>query len=336
MSTTTAQPSPQLFFETMFAYQRTAALKAAIELDVFTAVGDGAHAVPDVAARCKASQRGIRILCDNLTIMGFLTKSGSTYELTPDSALFLTKRSPAYLGVASEFLASARTIRGFEGLTEIVRRGTIPQDANTVREENAVWVQFARAMAPTMTPQADAIADALGVDTAGPLRVLDIAAGHGMFGIVIAKRNRAAEIVAVDWAPVLAVAAENARAMGVGGRFRALEGDAFTVDYGTWFDIALMTNFLHHFDRHTCVDLLQKTAAALKTGGRIAILEFVPNDDHVSPPLAAGFSMTMLGGTPGGEVYSFSEHRAMLAEAGFKDVTMHPLPVLETIIVASK
>ena len=331
-----ASASPQLFFETMFAYQRTAALKAAIELDLFTAIGEAGSTAAHVASRCRASERGVRILCDNLTIIGFLTKADGMYRLTPEAALFLTKQSPAYLGGASEFLASAETIRNFEHLAEIVRSGTIPPVANTVADENPVWVQFARAMAPTMAAQANAMADALRVNGAGPIRVLDIAAGHGMFGAVIAKRNAAAEVVAVDWAPVLDVAVENARAMGVDARFHARPGDAFKVDYGSGYDVALMANFLHHFDRPTCVALLQKTAAALVSGGRIAILEFVPNDDHVSPPLAAGFSLTMLGGTPAGEVYSFSELRVMLAEAGFRDAVAHPLPVLQTIVVGSK
>ena len=335
MSTVAPAPSPELFFDTMFAYQRTAALKAAIELDVFTALAEGVHTVSDVARRCGASERGIRILCDSLTIMGFLTKSVDGYELTAESALFLTKGSPAYLGVAADFLAASHTMRNFEHLADTIRHGVVPPEENTVGHENPIWVQFARAMAPTMVPQAHAIADVLGVDTAGPIRVLDIAAGHGMFGIVIAKRNPSAEIVAVDWTPVLAVSIENAEAQGVAPRVRALGGDAFTVDYGTGFDIVLMTNFLHHFDRSTCVDLLRKAAAALKTGGRIAILEFVPNEDHVSPPLAAAFSLTMLGGTPGGEAYSFSEHRGMLIEAGFRDAVAHALPVLQTIIVAS-
>jgi hypothetical protein len=123
--------------------------------------------------------------------------------------------------------------------------------------------------------------------------------------------------------------------MGVGARHRGLPGDAFEVEYGTGFDIALLANFLHHFDPPTCVRLLQKTAAALKPGGRVAILEFVPNDDRITPPLAAAFSLTMLGSTPSGDAYTFQEHRAMLLEAGFKDVSAHPLPPLQTIIVAS-
>ena len=329
-------PSPELFFDTMFGPQRTAALKAAIDLEVFTIIGDGARTIAEIADRCGASERGIRILCDNLTIMGFLTKTGDAYALTVDSTVFLSTRSPAYVGSAVEFLYSLETIESLDRLTETVRSGTVVPAANTVSDDNPIWVKFARGMGPLMVPAANAIADVLEVDAAGPIRVLDIAAGHGMFGIAIARRNPAAEIVAVDWAPVLAVATGNAQARGVGARHRALNGDAFTVEYGTGFDIALLANFLHHFGPPACVRLLQKTAAALKPGGRVAILEFVPNDDRVSPPLAAAFSLTMLSATPNGDAYTLREHCGMLMEAGFKDVAVHSLPVLQTIIVASR
>src|SRR5829696_3163002 len=104
MSTTVAAPSPELFFETLQSYQRPAALRAALELDVFSAIGKGAHSVADIAAACQISPRGTRILCDYLTILGLLAKNADRYELTPDSAMFLTRQSPAYLGGLVEFL----------------------------------------------------------------------------------------------------------------------------------------------------------------------------------------------------------------------------------------
>jgi ubiquinone/menaquinone biosynthesis C-methylase UbiE len=329
-------PSPDLFFDTMFAHQRTAALKAAIELEFFTAIGEGATTVAALAARCAASERGARILCDNLTMMGFLTKTDATYALTPDSEIFLSKRSPAYLGGIAEFLQSPEMTRYFDDLVGTVRRGSVAAGKETVTEENPVWVTFARAMVPMMMPAAHGIAEVLDAASLGPIRVLDIAAGHGMFGIVIAQSNPSAQIVAVDWAPVLAVATENAQAVGVGERHRTLAGDAFKVDYGDGFDLALLTNFLHHFDRPTCVTLLRKVAAALNPGGRAVILEFVPNEDRVSPPMAAGFSLTMLATTPAGDAYTLHEFREMLAEAGFRDVSAHPLPSPQTIVIATK
>ena len=88
------QPSPVLFFQTINAYQRTEALKAAIELEVFTAIGEANTTADKIAERCKASVRGTRILCDFLTIMGFLTKEDNRYGLTQDSAIFLDKLQP--------------------------------------------------------------------------------------------------------------------------------------------------------------------------------------------------------------------------------------------------
>jgi SAM-dependent methyltransferase len=326
-------PSPDLYFDTIFAFHRSAALKSAIDLNLFTAIGDGARTPSEIAKTCGTPERGTRILCDYLTTLGFVTKTGEAYALTPDSEMFLTKRSAAYLGGTADFLYSPALMGQLGQLTETIRRGS--PEANIVSEENPAWVQFARAMVPMMMPAAQAIADILDLPSGDPVRVLDIAAGHGMFGIVIAQRHPNAHIVAVDWAPVLEVATENAKAMGVSARHRTLAGDAFKVDYGSGFDVVLVTNFLHHFDRQTNVAFLKKTAAALKRGGRAAILEFVPNEDRVSPPMAARFSLAMLALTPNGDAYTLRELRGMLTDAGFTDATAHPLQGPETVIIAA-
>jgi 2-polyprenyl-3-methyl-5-hydroxy-6-metoxy-1,4-benzoquinol methylase len=329
-------PSPELFFTTVSAYQRTAALRAAIDLNLFTVIGDGAAGVPAIAAQCQASERGTRILCDYLTIVGFLTKSGDAYALTPDSAFFLSKSSPAYLGGTLEFLCSPEIRGHFDDLAATVRRGSIAKEESDVADDNPVWEKFARAMVPMMMPTAQAMAEILNVAGAGPIKVLDIAAGHGIFGIVLAQRNPQAEIVAVDWAAVLKVAAENAARMGVAARHNLVAGDAFTADWGAGYHLALMTNFLHHFDIPTCTTLLRKVAASLKPGGRIAVLEFVPNEDRISPPMAASFAMQMLGGTPSGDAYTLAELRSMLMAAGFSTVSGHPLQGPQTLVVATK
>jgi hypothetical protein len=138
MSTNTP-PSPELFFDTAQAYQRTAALRTAIDLDLFTAIGGGATTVPAIAAKCQASERGIRILCDYLTVVGFMTKSGNAYQLTPDTAFFLTKGSPAYQGGTVEFLTTPEIVHHFDSLAETVRRGSVPKSESTVADENPVW-----------------------------------------------------------------------------------------------------------------------------------------------------------------------------------------------------
>src|SRR5687767_9565669 len=131
------QPTPQLFFETANAYQRTEALKAAVDLDVFTALGEGKTTIPEIAQRTNASERGIRILCDFLCLMGFLTKDGERYLLTPDAAVFLDKNSPAYLGASLEFLLSPTLTEGFKDLAGAVRKGgTVASAEGTIAPEH--------------------------------------------------------------------------------------------------------------------------------------------------------------------------------------------------------
>jgi ubiquinone/menaquinone biosynthesis C-methylase UbiE len=167
----------------------------------------------------------------------------------------------------------------------------------------------------------------------GPMRVLDIAAGHGLFGIEIAKQNPQARVTGLDWAKVLEVAVDNARKVGVADRYDLLPGSAFEVDFGGPYDVVLLTNFLHHFDVPTCVGLLKKVHAALRPGGRAATLEFVPNEDRVSPPMPAGFSLTMLATTAAGDAYTLSELTSMYTDAGFKAITAHPIPMSPHTVV---
>jgi ubiquinone/menaquinone biosynthesis C-methylase UbiE len=183
---------------------------------------------------------------------------------------------------------------------------------------------------------AQMIADILLAGSTAPMKVLDIAAGHGIYGISIAQKNPDARVVAVDWPNVLQVAQENADKFGVADRYERLPGSAFDVDFGSGYEIILLTNFLHHFDPATNETLLRKVRQALKPGGRAATLEFVPNEDRVSPPFPAAFSMMMLGGTPAGDAYTFPELERMLANAGFASTTRHDLlPGPQTLLVSS-
>ena len=330
------QPSPAIVFDTLNGYQRTQALKTAIELELFTAIGEGYTTAKAIAERCGASERGTRIVCDYLTINGFLTKQGDEYSLTPDSATFLDKRSPAYMGTVTNFILSSHIREPFEKLTETVRNGFYAADT-AFEPDHPMWVEFARSMQPMMALPSQLMAQLVDPTKDKKLRVLDIAAGHGLFGIAFAKQNPQLEVTAVDWPKVLEVAKENAQAAGVSDRYQTNPGSAFDVDYGTGYDLVLLTNFLHHFDKETCETLLRKVHAALADGGRAVALEFVPNDDRISPPQAAAFSMQMLGGTPTGDAYTFAELQEMFEHAGFTRSEMHELPpTIERVVVSHK
>ncbi len=327
----------ELLWSTFTGYQRTAAIKAAIELDVFTAIGEGATTLDAIASRCESSPRGMRILLDHLTMDGFVARDGDRYRLSATSAALLDRNAPAYVGSAITFIASAYVRQGFDRLTEAVKQGGSVVTDGSMTPEHPMWVEFARAMAPLAGMSALLLANVLGIEGSSPLRVLDIAAGHGLFGITLARLNAGVQVTGLDWANVLAVAAENARLAGVADRWRPLPGSALEVNLGGPYDLVLLPNILHHFDAPTCERLIARTHGALAPGGRVAIVEFVSNEDRQGPPEAVRFALVMLAGTPGGDVYTFGEYERMLRGAGFRDATMHDLvPTPGRVIVASR
>jgi len=153
------QPSPAIIFEHFSAHQRTAALDAAIELDLFRAIGEGPGDVTSLARQCSASERGIRILCDYLTIMELLEKEDGKYRHTPVSGMFLDPRSPACVASIARFMGNSAMREPYHRLADIVRHGrTSLPGQGSVEPENPIWVDFALSMAPLVAPLAGPLA----------------------------------------------------------------------------------------------------------------------------------------------------------------------------------
>ncbi len=333
----TAPVGPEIIFQTLSAYQQSYALKAGIEIELFTRMAEGNKTGETIARACNASERGIRILCDALTVLGFLTKENNEYQLTEVSAQFLVKGPPSYLGGTADFIISDKLLQGFAGLPNAVRQGGSTIAEGSLDPESPMWVKFARGMMGMMFPVSQIIAEKLDFPPDQKLKVLDIAAGHGIFGIAVAQKYPNAEIHALDWANVLEVATENAEKFGVADRHHLIEGNAFEEDFGEDYDVVLLTNFLHHFDKGTCEKLLAKIHESLGDNGKVITLEFIPNDDRVSPPVEAMFSLTMLAGTPAGDAYTFKEIKEMFDNSGFSASEHIPLaPLPQHLVISTK
>src|SRR6266852_8810522 len=320
-----SEASPFRLFQAINAFHLTEAISSAIELDIFTAIAAGHTTAEALATQCSIAERGARILCDFLVVNEFLSKSGNQYSLTDDSAKFLDRKSPAYMGSCTEFLLTDEIRQTFRDLTNAVRRG-LCQHTYAHAPESPVWVEFARSMAPMMMMASGALADIVAKKGSRSLKVLDIAAGHGLFGIAVLRANPQAEVTAVDWKNVLEVARENATKFGVADRYKSIAGSIFDVDIGTGYDLILVPNFLHHFDEPTIEQLLNKLHRALKPGGKVATLEFVPEEDKVSPAVPAAFALIMLAETPGGDAYTRAELEHMFNRAGFSRHEFHAMP----------
>lgn len=309
-------PSP--IFDCFTAYQKTAAMQAAVDIGLFSAIAKGSNTAAAIAKACGVPEKSARVLCDYWTVNGLLTKSNNTYALTPEAATFLDRASPAYLGGVMGFM-NGPIKPFFDRLTQAVRNGGC-EGAGSVETEYDGWVPFAREMGAMMFPTAQAISKVLGKISG---RVLDVAAGHGFFGIVLAQANPEIKVTALDWPKVLDVAKQHATQMGVADRYSTITGDAFKVDLAGPYDVILLTNLLHHFSAEECIGLLKRLRSALRPGGKLVTLEFVPNDDRISPPMAATFPLIMLATTARGDAYTFNELDRMLRSAGFANNKLH-------------
>jgi len=330
--------TPDFFFTTVNSYYRTAAVKAGIQLGLFDVVDGEGKSIAEIAQACHASTRAMRILCRFLASIGFLKTSNDLFFMTREMALYLGRKSPGYLGDSIDFLLSPYIVDAFRDLASVVRTGKVGlSDGGITSPNHPQWVEFARVMAPSMALPALLVAELADGEASQPLKVVDVAAGHGLFGLAIAQRNPNATVTLIDWGNVLQLARDNAANAHVLDRVEFRAGDAFDVDFGRDQDVIILANFLHHFDEAACDKILKKAHAALRDGGRVLTVEFIVNEDRTSPTIAAEFSMMMLGTTLGGEAWAYSDLERMLRRTGYGEVKLQAIPpAMEQVILATK
>lgn len=308
------QASPLNFLEAAGGFHKSAVIRAAVELDVCTGIAAGLDTAGLLAAARHCSEKGMRVLLDALTILDLLKKSDGRYELSSEAAQYLDRASADYAGEALRFLMSGFMDLAFSRFTDAVRLGgSAVGPAGSMEPDHPVWVEYARGMMPL----ARTTAELVGERAAGSKRILDIAAGHGLYGIETLKRSPEGVALAVDWSGVLEVARENAVKAGVASRWMALEGSAFEVDWGDGFDCVILANFLHHFSRSVAVEFLKRVRGAMVDGGKLVVVALAPGETRVRPSAPGWFAVMVLATTAEGEAYTLGEYDSMLEEAGF-------------------
>ena len=317
-------PGPDIIIEQLLGCPKPAALNAALKADLFTLIARGSHEPAAMAARTGHEARRLRILCDYLAVNSLLEKRGAAYRLTPASAAFLDARSPDYIGVIADFLASgeafARYLSRPERFLEATAGRTAPDAA-----ERAEWVVFAKAMGDFVKGTAEQTAAAIAAWLEPPTRILDIAAGSGVFSRLLARSLPTARFTLLDLPEVI----EQSRAENAGdalyNRSNLVGGDAFDVDWGEGYDLVLLSNFLHHFSSRDCGALFRKARRAITNTGQVAVVDFVPDEARLSPPFAVAFAFNMLVATAEGDTYTRLELEAMAREAGLVPVSCQAL-----------
>lgn len=332
--------TPQALMQMFWAMAPSRVLSAAVQLNIFSRFADGEKTAEEVAKAGNTSLRGTRMLLDALTALGFLEKHGARYAALPEVRRYLVPSSAEYIGAVFE---NDRLWESWSRLAEAVQTGRPVRAVERQEEAEAFFPILIRSLHVINRDAARRLAAALCSRGANPdgLRVLDVAAGSAVWSIPFAEADRKTRVTAQDFPGVLEHTRKFAEAGGVAEQFEYLPGNLREVDFGREkFDLALLGNIVHSEGEASSKALFRRLHAALRPGGRLVIIDFLPAEDRSGPPPAVLFALNMLVNTETGDTFTLSEYRAWLTESGYDaietiDIGDH-LDVRSPAIVAVK
>jgi len=333
----TKKLTPERLQQFGFAYAPPLIISAAVNNEVFDALESEPKTVEQLQKQTGASPRGLRAIMDALVGLELLKKDRqSRYSLTPESQAFLTSKKP---GTLAGFFGSILPvlISRWLRLTDIVRDGRPPVAVNQETEGTEFFSQLVETIIPMSYPGAQKLGDHLKVAKAREqVRVIDLAAGSGIWGIAVAQKSPHVRVTAVDWAGMIPTTKRITEKFGVRDRFHFVEGDLSEANFGSGYDLATLGHILHSEGEERSRQLLKKTFRALKSSGTIAIAEWLVNDDRTKPVPSLMFSVQMVVNTEKGNTFSFNEIKKWLEDAGFKEVRKLDAPGPSPLILATK
>ena len=333
----TKKLTPERLQQLGFAYGPPLIISAAVNNKIFDSLQGGAKTVEQLKKETGADVRGLRAIMDALVGLELLKKDRqSRYSLTPESEAFLISDKP---GALAGFFGSILPVMASRWLrlTDIVRDGQPAVTVNQETEGTEFFSQLVETIIPMSYPAAQKLADHLKVAKAKEqVCVIDLAAGSGIWGIAVAQKSPRVRVTAVDWAGMIPTTKRITEKFGVRHRFDFIEGDLLEANFGSGYDLATLGHILHSEGEQRGRQLLKKTFHALKSGGTIAIAEWLVNDDRTKPLPSLMFSVQMLVNTEKGDTFSFNEIKLWLEDAGFKKVRKVEAPGPSPLILATK
>jgi 3-hydroxy-5-methyl-1-naphthoate 3-O-methyltransferase len=336
-ATAPPQVTPERIMQFAWAYAAPLMIEAAIRNRIFDELDAGPKDVDELHAATGASTRGVSAVANALVGLNLLAKDDAGhYSLTPESAAFLVRSKPSFMG-GLIMHTSGHLIPRWLHLNEVVQTGVPVGAVNQEETGSAFFEQFVQDIFPMSYPPAKALAAHLDLSSAtGPVSVLDLAAGSGVWGIALAQSSPQVRVTAVDWPGVLPTTEKTVAKFGLSDRYIFSPGDLRDADFGSGHQIATLGHILHSEGEKRSRELLAKTFAALAPGGTIAVQEFLVNKERTGPPNGLIFAVNMLINTEDGSTWSFEEIGDWLREAGFVNPRTLDSPGPSPLILATK
>jgi precorrin-6B methylase 2 len=333
-----AQVTPDRIMQMAWGYAAPLMIEAGVRHGIFDLLAKAPKTAAETARATATSERGVRAVMNALAGLGLLTRDAEgRFSLAPDSEAFLVSGKPGYMGGLFRH-GSTRHIPRWLNLTEIVKQGG-PPAGGLNREEigTEFFHEFVEDLFPLSYMPAKTLAKALAIsETQVPMKVLDIAAGSGVWGIALAQESPRVSVTAVDWPGVIEVTRKMAARFGVDKQFTFVAGDIGTADFGPGHNVATLGHILHGEGEERSRLLLRRVYEAMAPGGTIAIQDFLVEPDRSGPPRALIFAVNMLVGTDHGDTYSFDEIAGWLREAGFRNPRLLDAPGPSPLVLADR
>jgi len=313
-------------------YMPSRCILTALELDIFTAVGDGANA-EQIGKKIHANARAAGMLLNALVALGLLSKSGDDYQNTPESARFFVRGSKD--NHRNGLLHTANIWHRWSTLTDAVRSGTrVPAS----RDDNPEWTRnFIAGMQRHAKDRAPLVVKALGAATSTSTfnvrRILDLGGGSGAYSIAFAKASPDVQCEILDIPEVVPLTNEYVGRAGVSAQVSLRAGDMLQDDFGSGYDLIMLNAICHMFSEEQNRDIFRRAHQALAPNGRLVVQDFILNPEKTGPQHAALFSLNMLVNTEAGASYSEPEYTHWMKAAGFTGVCRINLPGPSSLIV---
>jgi ubiquinone/menaquinone biosynthesis C-methylase UbiE len=327
--------SPMKFINDLWGARTALALIAAVDLDIFTAISQKNKTVASISKSLNLPSRALERLLDALAGIGYLTKRGTQYGLTPVSEMFLVRTKPSYMGAMAN--EARLTLPQWTQLADVIRSGK-PASAINTEEGRQFFPQLVRSIFPLTYTGAQGLVRSFPQSKLKKLsRVLDVAAGSGAWSLPFAQSIPNARVTALDYPEVTVITREYARQFGVADRYDYLEGDLRQLDFGQQeYDVVILGHIIHTEGEKWGKELIAKSYKALKPGGTLVIAEMIPNDSRTGPvfPLLFGLMMTIV--AEEGDVFTMAEYKQWLKQAGFKSIKTVQVEAPSPLILASR
>jgi hypothetical protein len=318
---------------------QTKALLSAVEIGLFTELAKHPGDLATVQGRLGLHPRGARDFLDALVALGFLLRSDGIYSNTPETALYLDKAKPTYLGGLLE-MANHRLYPFWGNLTEALRTGQSQNESKGGQDPFVALYadpsrlrEFLRAMSAVSRSSNQVIARQFPWENVRSC--VDIGTAQGDLVTQIALAQPHLQGIGFDLPEVAPIFEEYIASHDLADRVSFVGGSFFTDDLPK-ADVLLFGHILHDWDLETKRMLLRKAHAALPTGGAVIIYDSMIDDERSQNAFGLLMSLNMLIETPGGFDYSGSDCIGWLQEAGFTDCRVEHLGGPDSMVIGIK